>query len=125
LKEEDRRAESALNILLAVSAENKLIGQEGQPGHGHSANIGVAVSPRQRVNERFTFHNGSNNPLRIVYVLMKDVPTNAINPSRMLAPPHQDYSQEFHLQVPDSLCCTRPYWHRQNPETDSENAIDE
>jgi LmbE family N-acetylglucosaminyl deacetylase len=125
LREEDRRAEKAINILLAVSAENELIGQEGQAMHRHHANIAVAVSPRQRINERFTFHNGSEDPLRIDDVLMKDVPTNAISPSQMLTPPHQDYSQEFHLQVPESLCCTRPYWHRQNPETDSVNAIDD
>src|SRR5439155_874085 len=85
----------------------------------------VAVSPGQRINERFTFHNGSGDSLRIDYFQMRDVATNTISPSRMLVPPHQDYSQEFHLQVPESLCCTRPYWHRQNPETDSVNAIDE
>jgi len=125
LRKEDLRAENAINILLAVSAENELKGQEGQATHNNQGNIAAAVSPGQRLNQRFTFHNGSGNPLRIDDVVLKDLPTNAISPSQMLAPPHRDYSQEFHLQVPASLCCTRPYWHRQNPETDSLNAIDD
>jgi len=83
------------------------------------------VSPGQRVEDRFSFQNGSDKELRIDSLEMKGMAENAIYPSPMLAPPHGKYSQLFELSVPLSLCCTRPYWHRQDPAKDSVYVVDE
>ena len=84
-----------------------------------------AVSPSQRIEDNFSFQNGSDKELRIDSLGMKDMAENAKHPSLMLAPPHGKYSQAFSFSVPPSFCCTRPYWHRQDPAKDSVYIVDD
>src|SRR5208282_3416745 len=43
----------------------------------------------------------------------------------MTIAPGQTYYANFALQVPVDAPATRPYWHRENPETEALNTIDE
>ena len=44
---------------------------------------------------------------------------------QMQVPPGKSYYANFLLKVPDDAPLSRPYWHRENPETDSLNTIDD
>lgn len=85
-----------------------------------------AVSPGEEIKFTVRFHNGSQHDLLTGYggpLPRLDMPVDA---PHVLVRAGQDYSKEFSLNIPDFFdrVYTRPYWHRQNPASDSVNLID-
>ncbi len=114
LIDKGKQIRKAMNLALDIDSEAILV----TPATGNHEMF-PAVSPGQRLEENFSFSNGSDKELRIDSLAMKDMAENVIHPSPMRAPPHGKYSQLFNFSVPDSFCCTRPYWHRDDPAKDS------
>jgi LmbE family N-acetylglucosaminyl deacetylase len=105
---------AALNLALRISADAIVDGPN-------------AVSPGEQLKYRARFHNGSQHDLQASYggpLPQLDFPrgTRAVH-----VRPGQEDSKESSLRVPEHFnrMYTRPYWHRQNPETDSVNIIDD
>ncbi len=87
----------------------------------------TTVSPGQEFMVNVTFHNGSKLPLLIDHIKL-EVPAgwNTINGKTKpeTVKPGEDLHANFRLRVPENTAYTRPYWHRDNPDTEAVNHID-
>ncbi len=128
LAEKQQQAETALNLALGVSlsadASSGATLNEKTPKESEAL---TTVSPSQEFVVAVTFHNGSKLPLLIDHVKL-EVPNgwNTINGKTRpeTVKPGADLHANFRLQVPAHTAYTRPYWHRDNPDTESINHID-
>jgi hypothetical protein len=122
-----KQAEMALNLALGVtlSAQASI---PSQPALPKKSNVLTTVSPGQEFTVAVTFHNGSKQALKIEHIGLQ-VPSgwstiNTKKNSETIAP-GKDLHADFHLRVPARTPYTRPYWHRDDPETESVNHIDD
>jgi LmbE family N-acetylglucosaminyl deacetylase len=110
----EAQTNSALNLALDISAEAVAVGTG-------------AASPGDDVNVRVRFRNGSPYDLRTSYGGPTPGLDLGIGPPHLLVRPGEEYSTEVSdpiLKTRAISFYTRPYWHRQNPETESVNTID-
>ncbi len=123
-----QQAETALNLALGLTL---VTGVSQTPAANASvpkeADALTTVSPGQEFTVAVTFHNGSKQPLTIDHISL-EVPSgwntiNAKTKSETIAP-GKDLHADFGLRVPKETPYTRPYWHRDNPDTESVNHID-
>ena len=129
LREKQNRAETALNLAMNVSLEATVPPPQG-PGAGlpREAEALTVVSPGQPFTVIAELHNGSKSPVTIQNAVL-DSPegwVKRVHAEQTTIAPGEDYYANFGVQVPttDTLF-TRPYWHRNNPETDGVNTVDE
>jgi LmbE family N-acetylglucosaminyl deacetylase len=128
LEEKRAQAESALNLALNVSLsaivvpradEKKVVEKE--------ENALTTVSPGQEFLVSVTLHNGSKQNLRLDSLRL-EVPEGWGTLSDKTRPvaikPGDKIDAVFRLKVPKGAAYTRPYWHRDNPYTDSLNHVD-
>ena len=123
-----QQAETALNLSLGLT----LVTDVSQKARADAsvpkeADALTTVSPGQEFTVALTFHNGSKQPLTIDHISL-EVPTgwttiNAKTKSETIAP-GKDLHADFSLRVPKETPYTRPYWHRDDPDTESINHID-
>jgi LmbE family N-acetylglucosaminyl deacetylase len=115
LNTKEGQANSALNLAFNISAEAVATGTG-------------AVSPGDNVKLRVRFHNGSRYDLRTSY----GGPLPGLDLG--IAAPHltvragEEYSTEVSAPVLNTNTVsfyTRPYWHRQNPETNGVSIVDQ
>jgi LmbE family N-acetylglucosaminyl deacetylase len=87
----------------------------------------TVVAPGQRFQLLAKLHNGSKYWLDVdgpdlgqggSWVKKSDATESTVAPG-------QTYYANFALKVPDDAEVTRPYWHRDNPETEALNTVDE
>jgi len=133
LEEKREQAETALNLALGVTLQATVVsgvGQDGEPvSEGSKKEAAVTtVSPGQEFLVGVDFHNGSKVKL-FVDGLKLEVPqgwgTISEKTKRVPISPGGDEHAVFRLQVPKDASYTRPYWHRDDPETESVNQIDD
>jgi LmbE family N-acetylglucosaminyl deacetylase len=133
IAEKKQQAETALNLALGVSltANVSLEAQrEGQREVRPPKEVDAltTVSPGQEFLVAVTFHNGSKIPLLIDHIKL-DVPAGWNTLSGKTRPenivPGGDLHANFRLRVPDNARYTRPYWHRDDPDTEAVNHIDD
>jgi len=129
IAEKRQQAETALNLALEVSltADVSSDGErEIQPVKEVDAL--TAVSPGQEFLIAVTFHNGSKQPLVIDHIKL-EVPAGWNTISGKTRPETvkagEDLHANFRLRVPANTSYTRPYWHRDDPDRESVNRIDE
>ena len=88
----------------------------------------TTVSPGQDFLVAVDFHNGSKGPL-FIDGLKLEVPmgwgTISDKARRVPIKPGDDVQVVFRLRVPKDGVYTRPYWHRDDPETESVNHVDD
>ena len=123
-----RQAETALNLALGVT-----LAANASVDDGHSSKLPkeadalTTVSPSQEFVVAITFHNGFKTPLRIDHVAL-EVPvgwtTVAGKTKAETVNAGSDFHADFRLRVPKDTSYTRPYWHRDDPDTESINHID-
>ncbi len=126
-----QQAETALNLALGVSlrADSMSPRGSGVDGEGilEAARNVTAVSPGEEFMVEVTFHNGSKLPLEIDHLKL-EVPAGWNTISGKVRPEivkaGDDLHANFRLRVPKDTPYTRPYWHRDNPETEAVNHID-
>ena len=129
LEEKQQQVESALNLALGVSLRADVSSGDGPASHvANEAEALTTVSPGQEFAVDVTFHNGSKLPLVIDQIKL-EVPegwTTVSGKTRAEAiNPGDDLHADFRLHVPKDAKYTRPYWHRDDPETEAVNHIDD
>jgi LmbE family N-acetylglucosaminyl deacetylase len=129
LTEKRQQAERALNLALGVSLTADVSSDnvpEVRPAN--EADALTTVSPGQEFLVAVTFHNGSKIPLLIDHIKL-DVPAGWNTLSGKTRPenvaPGGDLHANFRLRVPKDAKYTRPYWHRDDPDTEAVNHIDD
>ncbi len=129
IAEKQEQAERALNLALGVS----LTAQVSSDGEREikvlkESDALTTVSPGQEFLVAVTFHNGSKGPLVIDHIKL-DVPAGWNTISGKTRPetvePGGDLHANFRLRVPKDAKYTRPYWHRDDPDTEAVNHIDD
>jgi LmbE family N-acetylglucosaminyl deacetylase len=128
LEEKLGQAEAALNLALGVSLSAD-VSSDGERGVQVPKEVEAltTVSPGQEFLVAVRFHNGSKLPLT-VDALKLEVPAGWNTMSEKIRPelvkPGGDMRVIFRLRVPKDAAYTRPYWHRDDPEIESVNHID-
>jgi hypothetical protein len=127
LEGKKEQATTALNLSLNVSMAASVTPPTGpETALPHEQDAFTTVSPGQRVGVVVTMRNGSKYPLHVEHISLNENDHALVNGGGDNKPlqPGQDYSTNFELHVPLDAEYTRPYWHRDNPETDSVYTVD-
>jgi LmbE family N-acetylglucosaminyl deacetylase len=134
LEDKREQAETALNESLNVTLEASVVSRvdrNGEPVKEVAAkeeDAVTTVSPGQEFLVGVDFHNGSKEPL-FIEGLKLEVPegwaTISDKTKREVIKPGDSERVVFRLRVPKNASYTRPYWHRDDPETESVNHIDD
>ena len=128
IAEKQQQAEAALNLALGVTLTANVNSNDGRVKEvPKEADALTAVSPGQEFVIGMTFHNGSKLPLTIDQIKL-DVPAGWSTINGKTKPetvqPGKDLHADFRLRVPKDTPYTRPYWHRDDPNTEAINHID-
>ena len=126
LRDKQEQAERTLQLALGVS----LIAQVNAGGPSDSLPVEkealTVVSPGQEFTLNVKFHNGSKYPLILDKFELEGLTgwtqDKARIPSTVAA--GSDYLTALRMKVPEKVVYTRPYWHRNDPETETLNIID-
>ncbi len=129
LQEKIVQAETALNDVLGVTLAATVVARaDSSTVTAKEADAMTMVSPGQEFLVAVDLHNGSNARL-FLDRLKLEVPegwgTISDKTKREIIKPGENERALFRLRVPKNPQYTRPYWHRDNPETDSLNHIDD
>ena len=129
LEEKKQQAETALNLALGVSLTANVSSDGQREVHAaKEADALTTVSPGQEFLIAVTFHNGSKLPLLIDHIKL-EVPEGWNTISGKTRPEivsaGEDLHANFRLRVPKNAKYTRPYWHRDDPDTEAVNQIDD
>jgi LmbE family N-acetylglucosaminyl deacetylase len=134
LEDKQDQAETALNEALDVTLEATVVSRAGPEGKAveepgkKEADATTTVSPGQEFLVAVDFHNGSKDRL-FIDGLKLEVPKGwgtISDKTRREAIKRGDTEHVvFRLRVPKNAAYTRPYWHRDDPETESVNHIDD
>ena len=121
IAEKQQEAETALNLAMNVSLDTNVNDSPNGPAV-------TTVSPGDEFMIAVTFHNGSKLPLLIDHVKL-EVPAGWNTISGKTKPETvkagADLHADFRLRVPKDTQYTRPYWHRDDPDRESINHIDD
>ena len=121
-----QQAETALNLALGVTLTANASADRTGNLPKEAAAL-TAVSPGQEFLIAVTLHNGSKLSLLVDHVGL-EVPAgwNTISGRTKpeTVPPGKDLHADFRLTVPKHTPYTRPYWHRDDPDTESLNHVD-
>jgi LmbE family N-acetylglucosaminyl deacetylase len=134
LEEKSEQAEIAVDLALNVTLQATVISRVGPNGEPveeapkKEADATITVSPGQDFLVAVDFHNGSKDRL-FIDGLKLEVPegwaTISDKTKRRAISPGENERAVFRLRVPQNAAYTRPYWHRDDPETESVNHIDD
>jgi LmbE family N-acetylglucosaminyl deacetylase len=128
MAKKQQQAETALNLALDVTLAANVSSNEGpEGGLSKEDDALTSVSPGEEFMVGVTLHNGSKQPLTIDHIKL-EVPAgwNTINGKTRpeTVAPGQNLHADFRLRVPNDTAYTRPYWHRDDPNTDSIHHVD-
>lgn len=130
LQEKREQCETAANLAMGISMEATVAPAKGpKEAVPSEADALTVVSPGQRLTVLVKFHNGSKYPLKIEKLSIESsqdwVTGTYKGDNRKFLKPGEDFYANFRLTVPAGAPATRPYWHRDDPETESINKIDD
>ena len=130
LREKREQCETAANLAMGISMEATVAPAKGpKEAVPSEADALTVVSPGQRLTVLVKFHNGSKYPLKIEKLSIESsqdwVTGTYKGDNRKFLKPGEDFYANFRLTVPAGAPATRPYWHRDDPETESINKIDD
>jgi len=112
LEAKEAQANRALNLALGLTAEAAAVDA-------------TAASPGDKVRFEVRIHNGSRYDLQTSYAGPLPRLDLGIEAPHLPMKAGATYSAQIAFAIPDlSPVIARPYWHRQNPATDSVNSID-
>jgi len=129
LSEKDDQLRHAIALAMNVSMDATVATGDSSSDLTPQKDVRTTYSPGQRFTVRIRFHNGSKYPLAVSRFWI-DGPgnwTENVDNESGVVTPGQDQYGTVRLRVPDSDVTelSRPYWHRDNPETESLNQIDD
>ena len=128
IAEKRQQAESALNLALGVTlTANASSRGEPEAQMPKEADALTTVSPGQEFGVAVTLHNGSKQALLIDHINL-EVPegwTTVEGKTKAESlKAGGDLHADFRLRVPKNAAYTRPYWHRDDPDREAVNHID-
>jgi len=126
LKEKQEQAERALGLALGVTLTAEVRSEDSTTKLPQEKSALLAVSPGQQFRLEVKFHNGSKYPLTPDKLELEGM-TGWTQDTPKLATtvaPGADFTTTFQMRVPERVSYTRPYWHRNDPETETLNIID-
>ncbi|HEY1658540.1 MAG TPA: PIG-L family deacetylase, partial [Candidatus Sulfotelmatobacter sp.] len=128
LADKREQAAAALNDALGTSLSATVVSRaEPKPPVPKEADATTTVSPGQEFLVATDFHNGSKERLLLDGIKL-EVPKGWATISDKTRPvyikPGENVRAVFRLKVPADAEYTRPYWHRDDPDTESLNHID-
>jgi LmbE family N-acetylglucosaminyl deacetylase len=133
LEEKREQADTALNDALHITLEATTVysvdanGEPVKEPLRKEADALTTVSPGQEFLVAVDFHNGSQQSL-VMDGLKLEVPegwaTISSKTKRFSVEPGQNARVVFRLKVPKNAEYTRPYWHRDDFDTESVNHVD-
>ncbi|MBV8859787.1 MAG: hypothetical protein JOZ02_22835, partial [Acidobacteria bacterium] len=125
LEQKTLEAQTALDLALNATLEVIAAPSEG-PGGASEPEALSSVSPGQRFQVIAKLRNGSKYWLKIGHASLNHADwVRRTHAERAVVAPGEDYSASFLVEVPKNAPITRPYWHRDNPATESVNTIDQ
>jgi LmbE family N-acetylglucosaminyl deacetylase len=129
IEEKSEQAQTALNDVLNVGLAANVVSRAAPTNVvAKEADAMTTVSPGQDFMVAVDFHNGSKVRL-LVDGLKLEVPpgwaTISDKTERVAIKPGDNVRAVFRLKAPVDAAYTRPYWHRDDPETESVNHIDD
>jgi LmbE family N-acetylglucosaminyl deacetylase len=128
IAEKRQQAQTALNLALGVTLTTNVF-SDGEPkiSTPKEADALTTVSPGQEVTVSVALHNGSKQPLEIRDIGL-EVPSGWTTVEGKTKPltvnAGKDVHADFTLRVPKNAAYTRPYWHRDDPDREAVNHID-
>jgi len=127
LQAKEQEAQRAANIASSVHLDASVVSGVNPKAVLPFKDALTVVSPGQTFQVLARLHNASKQWLLVENAHLEGgegwiTQTDA---GEMTIGPGQDYFANFALKVPADAPATRPYWHRDNPETDSVNTIDD
>jgi LmbE family N-acetylglucosaminyl deacetylase len=129
LQEKSEQAQAALNDALNVSLAATVVSRaDGPTPAPNEADAITTVSPGQDVLVAVDFYNGSKDRLFLDGLKVEVPPgwaTISDRTRRVAIKPNDNVRAVFRLKVPHDAAYTHPYWHRDDPETESVNHIDD
>ena len=127
LSSKRQQAETALNLALGVTLSANVSSDPRRDTLAKQSEALTTVSPGQEFMIAVTLHNGSQLPVTVDHIGL-EVPSGWNTISGKSRPetvkPGDDLHADFRLRVPKDTPYTRPYWHRDDPNTESINHID-
>jgi LmbE family N-acetylglucosaminyl deacetylase len=128
LAEKREQAQTALNLALDMGLEANVVPASGPDAAvPKEADALTTVSPGQEFLIAVILHNGSTLPLAIEGAKL-EVPPGWSTTSERMRPETvsagENFRVLFRLQVPKQATYTRPYWHRDDPDRESLNHVD-
>ena len=129
LEEKHGQAQHALNLALNVNLSAIVIPRSDQKSVVQKeAEALTTVSPEEEFLVSVTLHNGSKRSLKLDSLKLEVPPgwgTLSDRTRPVAIKPGEKVDAVFRLKVPENASYTRPYWHRDNPYTDSLNHVDD
>jgi hypothetical protein len=119
-------AETALNLALNITLDASVTPPQGPEAAAPPLKDAlINVSPGQKFEIIGKLHNGSKHWLNVQGAELDPIMRWArrVHAEQTTLGPGEDYYANFFIQVPADASFTRPYWHRDDPETDSVNQI--
>jgi LmbE family N-acetylglucosaminyl deacetylase len=122
------QAAAALNLALNVGLNAEVTaGRTPDAPLPSQANALTSVSPGQKFQIIAKLHNGSKSWLKVqgADLLPHADWVRQVHAEETTIRPGDDYYANFLVQVPADPPFTRPYWHRDEPEIETVNKVDE
>jgi LmbE family N-acetylglucosaminyl deacetylase len=121
------QAETALNLALDLTFDVTVSPPQGPADPVPSASEALTtVSPGQKFEMIAKLHNGSKYWLTVGNAALNHSDwVRQTHADETMIGPGEDYYANFLVQVPQDAPITRPYWHRDDPQTESVNKIDD
>jgi LmbE family N-acetylglucosaminyl deacetylase len=128
LQEKRQQAQAAVSMALGVSLRATVtsLSDSGKTVPEFKDALTV-VSPAQKFQVIARLHNGSRNSLIVNNASLGESGdwVKQTDAGEMTVAPGKDYYANFALKVPADASVTQPYWHRDDPEAEALNTIDE
>ena len=129
LYEKQRQCETAANLAANISVLVTITRPKGpDTAIPNEHDVVSAISPGQTVPIIAKFHNGSKLYAEVhdaKLVVPEGFAVKTYKSNEHTLAPGEDYYANFQLTVENNAEYTRPHWHRDNPETDAVNTIDD
>ncbi len=128
LREKEDQAQSAVNFAMNVTLTASVAPAKGAGTDSlREQDALTAVSPGQALTVRVNLHNGSKYPLFIggAHLEVPEGWMRMAEAEKTTITAGEDYYANFGLKVPAKAAYTRPYWHRDDPEIDAINKVDD
>jgi LmbE family N-acetylglucosaminyl deacetylase len=122
--EKSNEAATALNLALKVTLDVTVAPPQGPSAPFPAENDALNnVSPGQTFEILAKLHNGSQYWLAIGNAQLSQDWAKKSHADQTTIAPGEDYYANFLVQVPEDAPLTRPYWHRDDPQTESVNKV--